>query len=141
MNNIVLISCAIKKKNYETKAKDLFISPLFKYNLRYSKFFKPSKIFLLSSKYGLLNLDEKIKPYYLRLEKEPIEKVKKWSEKVIKQLSEKTDLNKDNYIFLAGKKYREFLIPKLKNFDVPLKGLGIGKQIKFLKEEINKYNL
>jgi hypothetical protein len=53
-------------------------------------------------------------------------------------MNEKHDLDKDKFIFLAGSKYRKYILPYLKNYDIPLEGLGIGKQLAFLKNEINK---
>ena len=58
-----------------------------------------------------------------------------WSEGVISQLNKKADLKKDEFIFLAGSKYRKFLIPHISNYKIPLEGLGIGKQLKYLKEK------
>jgi hypothetical protein len=37
-------------------------------------------------------------------------------------------------VFLAGERYRKYLIPHLTNHEIPLRGLGIGKQMRFLKE-------
>ena len=63
MANIILISCVSKKLNKKARAKDLYISPLFKFNLRYAKSLKPNKIFILSAKYGLVPLEKEIDPY------------------------------------------------------------------------------
>ena len=45
---VVLISCASKKLNRKAKAEDLYISPLFKLNLKYAKSLNPDKIFILA---------------------------------------------------------------------------------------------
>ena len=39
----------------------------------------------------------------------------------------------DEFVFLAGDRYRKNLVPHMKNYSVPMKGLGIGKQLKYLK--------
>ena len=44
---IVLLSCASKILNEKSKAQDLYMSPLFKYNLIYAKSLNPNKIFIL----------------------------------------------------------------------------------------------
>ena len=64
--------------------------------------------------------------------------IKSWSENVLNQMRKKIDIRNDEIIFLAGEKYRKYLIPHLKNYSIPLKGLGIGKQLSYLKKEISK---
>ena len=138
---IVLISCVSKKRDKEMEAGELYISTLFKYNLRYARKLNPDRIFILSAKYGLLNLNEKIKPYNLTLNKMPEKERKEWSEQVLSKLKLTSNLDKDEFIFLAGNRYRKYLVTRIKNYKIPLKGLGIGKQLKFLKEKINEQKL
>jgi hypothetical protein len=45
------------------------------------------------------------------------------------------------FFFFCGKKYREFLEQVLKNSKTPLKNMGIGQQLSFYKQNINKVNL
>ena len=137
MAKIVLISCVAKKLNIRSKAKDLYISPLFKMNMKYAKSLNPDNVFILSAKYGLLNLDDKINPYNETLNKKPASEIKEWSNMVLESLKREVDIDNDEFIFLAGAKYRKYLIPHLRKYSVPLKGLTIGKQLKYLKERIN----
>ncbi len=132
MKKIVLISCASKKLPARAKASELYISPLFKGNLNYAKSLNPDKIFILSAKYGLLNLEEMIEPYNETLNEKSKDERQEWANKVLEKLKQEIDLNNDKIIFLAGEKYREFLLPFIKNFEIPLEGLGIGKQLCFL---------
>ena len=67
MRKIVLISCVSKKLPYKAQAKQLYISPLFKKNLAYAQQLKPDAIFILSAKYGLVDLEQVIEPYDLAL--------------------------------------------------------------------------
>lgn len=60
---------------------------------------------------------------------------------VLKQLSEQTDIEKDHFVFLAGMKYRKYLIPHITSFEVPLEGMPIGKQLHYLSEQGNEPNL
>ncbi|MFA5992549.1 MAG: DUF6884 domain-containing protein [Candidatus Pacearchaeota archaeon] len=136
MTKIALISCASKKVNSKTKAQNLYISPLFKYNLKYAKSLSPDRIFILSAKYGLLDLNEEIEPYNKTLNKMSSEEIEEWAGLVLNQLKEVSDIKKDEFIFLAGNNYRKYLIPNIKNYQIPLKGLGIGKQLKWLKENV-----
>jgi hypothetical protein len=137
MAKIVLISCAKKKLFQRSKAKDLYVSTLFKYNLQYAKSLKPDKIFILSAKYGLLDLEQEIEPYDKTLNKMTSREVEEWSNGVISQLNNKVDLKKDEFIFLAGNNYRKYLVPQIPNNKIPLKGLSYGRQLKYLKENVN----
>ena len=134
---VVLISCVSKKLDYKVKAKDLYISPLFRFNLRYAKSLNPDKILILSAKYGLVGLGDEIEPYDLTLNNMAISERKEWAESIVKQLDDKMNFENDEVIFLAGEKYREYLIPKIKNYKIPMKGLSIGRQLQFLKNELS----
>ncbi len=123
MKKIVLISCVSKKRPVKSKARDLYISPLFKKNLEYALKLKPDQIFILSAKYGLVSLDEEIEPYDLTLNTMSADEVKDWSKRVILDLTNQADLEEDLFIFLAGAKYRKYLVGHLTHFEVPFEGL------------------
>ena len=135
MKKVVLISCVSKKENKVCSAEKMYISPLYKMNLKYAKLFNPDDIFILSAKYGLLELNREIEPYNETLNDKGKREVEKWAEEVYKQLSEKFDINNTQFIFLASDKYRKYLLPKLKHYEIPMNGLTIGKQLQFLKEK------
>ncbi|MEO8426625.1 MAG: DUF6884 domain-containing protein [Verrucomicrobiota bacterium] len=141
MKTIVLISCASKKVHHKTNAKDLYISPLFAGNLRYARSLKPDGIFILSAKHGLLGLDEEIEPYNTTLKDMPPAQIKAWANKVVEQLKGQADLQSDHFIFLAGEKYRKHLAPHLASYEVPLRGMPIGKQLKYLATQAHEPNL
>jgi len=136
MKNIVLVSCVSRKLTCKTKAKDLYISPLFKFNLKYAFSLNPDKVFILSAKYGLLDLEEEIEPYNKTLNNMSSKEVKDWAKEVINSLMKSADIKKDNFIFLAGERYRRYLLPYIGHYEIPLKNLGIGKQLKYLKDKI-----
>ena len=133
MKNIVLIACASKKRPHKAKAKDLYISALFQGNLAYARSLKPEAIYILSAKYGLLDLDTEIEPYDVTLNSMSARQVEAWASMVLEQLGKRTDIENTHFIFLAGMKYRKYLIPHLCCFEAPLEGLPIGKQLQFLK--------
>ncbi len=135
MNTIVLISCVSKKLPYKARARDLYISRLFRMNLNYAQQFSPQKVFILSAKYGLVQLDEEIEPYDVTLNKMTARERRNWAAKVVSQLREHCDLENDHFVILAGQKYRQYLLPHLTSYEVPLAGLPIGKQLQFLKEK------
>ncbi|MDR3543677.1 MAG: hypothetical protein P4L69_22380 [Desulfosporosinus sp.] len=133
---IVLISCVAKKKEIPALARDLYISPLFKGAYRYARKLDADKIFILSAKYGLLEETDMIEPYNETLNNQSVTEIKKWASNIIDILAKKTDLHEDEFILLAGEKYRKYLIDSLRHTSIPLKGLSIGKQLAFYKENL-----
>jgi hypothetical protein len=134
---IVLISCVSQKLDQKAKAQDLYISSLFKKNLKYARSLNPDQIFILSAKYMLLELDDEIDPYNVTLNNMKVREVKDWSSMLLSQLKRKTDLNNDEFIFLAGEKYRKYLLPYIKLYQIPMQGLKIGKQLQWLTKQTN----
>ncbi len=124
------------KRSEKSKAADLYVSPLFKMNLAYARTFKPDAIFILSAKYGLLELDQEIETYNQTLNYMKSSEIKTWADEVFEELSLKTDIPNTEFIFLAGERYRKFLIPHMPHFQVPMQGLGIGKQLQYLKNKL-----
>ena len=54
---------------------------------------------------------------------------------VADQLCVVADLSTDR-VGSWRERYRKYLLPHISNYEVPLRGLAIGKQMKFMKEEI-----
>ena len=130
--NVAFISCVKEKRIGKYKAKDLYTSDFFRKSFGYCSS-KYDKVFILSAKYGLLELEEEIENYEMTLN--DFSKVKKieWSVMVCKQMEKKFDDSDDLY-FYVGNNYREHLLPLLKNnCFVPLKGKGIGEQLQYFK--------
>lgn len=134
---IVLISCVSMKKDYPCIAREMYISPLFRGAYAYAKKLNADKIFILSAKYGLLDEEQWIEPYNETLNTKSDCEIRIWADKVYTELQRKTNVNADEFVFLAGEKYRKYLVTKLANVQVPLVGLGIGKQLSFYKEHNN----
>jgi hypothetical protein len=138
MKKIVLISCVSKKLAHRAKARDLYISTLFTSSLRYAMSLKPDNIYILSAKYGLVDPDLEIEPYNTTLNTMSSAEVKGWASVVLDQLIQRTDMQHDHFVILAGEKYRKHITPHLTFYEVPLRGLTIGKQLQFLKEKNNE---
>lgn len=136
MLRVVLISCVSMKLKEPAKARDLYISPLFRFNLAYAESLKPDAIYILSAKYGLVSLNRNLEPYNETLNTKRNIAIRTWAEKVLRQLKAKSDLERDEFILLAGERYRRHLMPALKHFKIPLQGLGLGKQLQFLKRAL-----
>lgn len=139
--NIYLISCVNMKEKIPCKAKNLYISPLFKKSLLYAKNNKADKIYILSAKYGLLDIDEVVEPYDLTLNQMSKNEIEIWNDKVLSQLKSKTNLSSDNFIILAGKNYYQGLLQYINNYHLPLQNLGIGERLSFLEHENYKFGL
>jgi hypothetical protein len=137
MSKVVLISCVSTKVDHHAKAKDLYVSPLFKMNYEYATSLHPDAIYILSAKYGLLHPDTEVDPYEQTLNTMKSFEVKDWALDVIDQMEGKIDFKRDEIIFLAGERYRKFLLPLCRNASIPLEGLGIGKQLGWLKKKLH----
>ncbi|MBU2530666.1 MAG: hypothetical protein KKD35_06470 [Elusimicrobia bacterium] len=114
MAKIVLIPCVKEKLDYKAKASDLYIGALFKKLFEFAKSLSPDKIFILSGKYGLLELDDEIEPYDKNLNLCNVEEIIAWSDEVIGKLGKLADLNNDEFVFVVGTNYRKFIIPSIK---------------------------
>ena len=131
---IVLISCVSQKLPNRAKVRDLYVSTLFKLNLKYAEMLRPDAIYILSAKHGLLTLEEVIEPYEVTLNTMRSADIKRWAEQVMGQLSSQVSLDETKVIFLAGDKYRRYLLPHIPSYEIPLEGLRIGEQLQKLKE-------
>ena len=136
---IVLIACVRSQLPSRASARELFISPLFRYSLKYAETQNSDHIFILSAEYGLLELDDVIDPYDVAMLKMAKEDKLEWSTSVINQLKEHCDLEKDEFTLLAGRNYRDHIISHLRNHSIPMKNLPIGKMLNFLKSELSSH--
>jgi len=59
---------------------------------------------------------------------------REWASRVVGQLRDATDLERDEFVILAGARYREFITPHIAHYRIPLEGMPIGRQLKFLEE-------
>ncbi len=135
--SIFLLSCVKKKQSSPARAAEMYVSPLFRGMLRYAERHQPDALFVLSAKYELLRPDDVIEPYERTLNDMPIQEVREWASRVLADLGRQTDLDRDHYTILASEKYRRFLLPHLRHYSIPMKGLSIGRQLQFLSERHN----
>jgi hypothetical protein len=135
---IVLISCGSRKRDHPAIAAELYTGSLFRYSLEYARSLEPDLIFILSAKHGLVRLDQIIEPYDETLNKKSSAEITAWAESALNCLAKFCALDRDEFIVLAGDKYRKLLLPQMQNAKVPLKGLGIGKQLQYLKNATHK---
>jgi len=66
----------------------------------------------------------------------PVHERQVWASGVVSELHKYADLEQDEFIILAGEKYREFILPYMRNYKIPFEGLSFGNQLKALKEVV-----
>lgn len=133
---IVFLSCVKSKMSDPCEAQRMYVSDLFKKSLRYAKYLKARKIYILSAKYGVLELDDKITPYELTLNDMTEREKKAWAFRCVKQLEEKGVDFSEKAIFLCGVNYRKYIMRKFCDAEAPCSSLSIGRQLKFYKDNI-----
>lgn len=130
---IALVSCSKSKQKYTCTAAEMYSpSQLFSLSYTYAKKVA-DKVFILSSKYGLLEEYDRISPYELTLKQLPYNRRLDWAQYVLKQMQRKCDIKNDEFIILAGKDYYETILPELKHYSLPLEHLSMGQRISTLE--------
>lgn len=135
MNTVALVACAAKKQPQPAPARELYVSPWFRFARAYVEA-QGWPWFILSARHGLLNPSQVIEPYNLTLSRLSPKLRLLWALDVgcrIQKLPWP-----ERIVILAGERYREHLVPELRDrryiVEVPMTGLGIGQQMKWLKE-------
>lgn len=135
---IALVSCTKLKQEYSCEAKDMYLpSQLFRKARNYIEQNNYDIWFILSAKHGLLKPTDIIEPYNITLNTMKKNEIVEWSHRVYDQLC-KFELYQVD--FYAGEKYRKYLISLLEEKDIicniPMKRMGIGQQMQWLKERL-----
>ncbi|MFM7539323.1 MAG: DUF6884 domain-containing protein [Planctomycetota bacterium] len=134
MSTIYLVSCVSVKCPAPMAAKDLYMSSWFKKARLYVKK-TGCDWFILSAEHGLIGPEQVIAPYEKTLNTMPVAARRDWAKRVSAQLQEAMP-DMDRAVFLAGHRYREFLVPCFLDrgiaVEVPMQGLGIGEQLSWL---------
>ena len=96
--------------------------------------------FVLSAKHGLVHPDEVIEPYDLTLSTMLVVDRRTWAKRVLTELEPHLD-GVETVVFLAGQRYREFPKASLRSrglsVSVPMEGLRIGEQLKWLTKMLH----
>lgn len=129
----IFLACTKTKADKKCAAKDMYTSDLFKKSYQYAEKLG-GNIWILSAKYGLLSPGDIIAPYNQTLVGASEMECKKWAYKVYCQMVDKQIDFEEEAIFLCGTNYRKYLITKFKKASAPLAHMGIGRQLKFYKE-------
>ncbi len=131
---VFLVSCVREKLPQPAPAGELYRSPWFLKARRYVES-HGGRWFILSARYGLVAPGDRIAPYDRTLLKLAAASRREWANAVFQRLMG-VIVPGDVVVFLAGARYREYLQPPLEKHgytvEVPMKGLGIGKQLHWL---------
>jgi cytoplasmic iron level regulating protein YaaA (DUF328/UPF0246 family) len=134
MSRIGLVACSSSKLDHKAPAEELYSSSLFTKSRLWVKS-NCDRWYILSAKYGLLEPEQEIEPYNITLNTMRMADIKLWSSRVLADLQKRV-VKGDEIVFLAGEKYRKFLVKPLLAqgciVKVPLEGLPIGKQLQWL---------
>ena len=108
----------------------------------YAKQFSPDKVLFYLPSTICLTLSSESTPYNVTLYTFAAAERKAWAQRVLSDLEAAgLDLEHDEFVLLAGKKYYEYLLGEggIRNFTLPLHGHGgIGCILKYLKEQTSK---
>jgi len=127
---VVIISCGAKKLDRPARARDLYVGPYFKAALAYAlTLTPPENIFILSAKYGLVGLDDRLKPYDLRMGQPGSVKIKT----IIRQ-AERLGVAGRYVVALGGRSYVSVIRKIWFSVWAPLEGKGgLGDQISLMR--------
>lgn len=135
MRKICLIACASQKQSVAVPAHDLYQSDLYKKSVAWMKRHNFDDWFILSAKHGLVKPDTILSPYDLTLNTLGTSARRQWAKSVLTQLQDYIS-EPVTITFLAGLKYRDFLVRPLQdaghNIIIPMEGLRIGEQLQWL---------
>lgn len=134
---VCLVSCVGKKTERPNPAERLYQSTWFNKAKEYAET-ASGEWGILSAKHGLVSPTDIIEPYDETLNNMPAADRKEWSRSVAKAIKDHYRSN-TKIVVLAGKKYREYLLPLLHDdgyeVEVPMEGLGIGEQLGWLTDQ------
>ncbi len=139
MRRVALISCSKRKLPEFHQAQHFYQGSKFKKSLIYTKG-KFDKTYVLSAKYGLVELTDILEPYNLSLYSLSTTQRKQWAKEVTKQIKNLEDIDNTEFTLLAGEAYYENIEKMLPFTQIPLEGLDIIASHKWLNQEIEKDN-
>ena len=127
---IALISCTYKKKSYACKAFELYsVSELFKSWYAYAKYINADKIYIMSTLYGLVDENDKIKPYEKDIDGMSDEEKSIWVKGIVEKLKNVCNLDTDEFVIMAGKRYYQDITKYISHYTIPFAGKNRDMQI------------
>lgn len=138
---VYLVGCGKSKRATPSRAEDLYIGNLVSKSIKYASLMSKREgadKYILSAKWGVLPFDKVIAPYDKTLKNMSLKEKRIWSKQVAEDLKSRGyDLEKDEFIVLAGKDYSEFLVDfYLKNYRLFFGSLPLGKRGQFINKKL-----
>lgn len=138
---VILISCVKKKQEGAHKAKDLYVSPLFRKAWAYAQTLQADRTYILSAKYGLTDPEQLIEKYDVTLNKMHSAERRAWAQGVLDRMKQVgIDPQRDEFVILAGRNYYRYLLGPsgIQHYTLPYNGCtSIGKILQFLNHNIS----
>lgn len=133
---LVLIPCGGKKREMPCPAGNLYIGSYFKGCLGYAlSITEPPNILILSAKYGLLALGDRVSPYDLRMGSPGCVT----AQLVREQAETRGVLTSERVVALGGVDYLDVVREVWPLAETPMVGTGgIGKQLKWLGDNTKR---
>lgn len=136
MATIYLVACSSQKQDARAAAQDLYTSPLFRKSRALAER-DADDWYILSAKFHALDPHTRLAPYDLTLRTMNADQRRHWAYQAFQALLRFNTLNPgDRVVLLAGKLYREHLVPLLEGYGLwveePLEHFGIGEQLQYL---------
>jgi len=149
MNTLVIVGCCDKKRAAKCAARDLYMSPLFRWARTYAEKYGTAGWLIASAEHGLLRPDDVIAPYDRRL---PTAHDERWAWRHLAQagfacwLGDHPEycagpvLTGLRIEVIAGRDYAELLgRTAMKNYMTePLAGLPIGQRLSWLRRAVKE---
>ena len=135
---IGLVSCGKRKQSTSAPARDLYTSTLFRKSRAWVEA-NCDAWYILSAQHGLLDPATHTAPYERTLNTLTAPERLRWARRVYEQLHEAGLLHPGvEFVWLAGRRYKEHLSRSLTDYAQtdPLRGLGIGKRLQWLKNTV-----
>jgi hypothetical protein len=138
VKTVYLVSCVSRKGTGRQPAKELYVSDWFRKARKYVEH-QGERWYILSAEHGLIFPDTVITPYDNTLNRASVYERRAWARRVLKGLKEVLAPG-DCAVFIAGARYREFLVPELLRMgvevEIPMEGMRIGEQLSWLKKQV-----
>ena len=119
MERIALVACVKEKLNHSASAVEMYTGDSFKSWLSDAKARNVDHIYILSGKYGLLELNESIEPYDLNLGHQDASYIENWKRNVISKLKANHSLANTHAIIYTNEVYYEGLLDYFKSYEIP----------------------
>jgi hypothetical protein len=140
---IFLVACVKSKRRGPLPARELYRSVWFTKARDYVEHLEQPWA-ILSAKHHLLSPRKVIRSYNKTLNKMTLEARRMWSDTVVREMRVKYKTG-SIVVILAGKKYREHVVPQLKSagflVKAPLARKGIGRQLSWFNKMLGFLSL